>query len=93
MSLEHSPARQAAPRKRGRKPRAISVDIFADRWLTPDEAAAFLGVAVQSLAHDRVSGDLGIEYAKFKHSCRYKLSTLQAWSEARVMTPGRGRAA
>ena len=68
MSLEHALARQTAPRKRGRKPRSVDPDVFADRWLTPQEAASFLGIAVQSLAHDRVGGKLGIEYAKFRQS-------------------------
>jgi hypothetical protein len=40
MSLEHASARH----KRGRKPRKVDPEIFVDRWLDPEEAAAFLGL-------------------------------------------------
>ena len=94
MSLEHHPARQVAPRrKRGRKPSEVLGDTL-DRWGKPEEAAALLGVAVQSLAHDRVTGCLGgFPYLKLAHGVRYHLGRLKALAESRERTPGKGHAA
>jgi hypothetical protein len=96
VSLDQSPARQTAPRrKRGRKPREVLGDTL-DRWGTPEEAAAILGVAVQSLAHDRVNGALGgFPYLKLRHGVRYHLGRTKQLAEAREITPPgrRGRAA
>ena len=64
-----------------------------DRWLSRVEAAAYLGLAPQSLAHDVVTRKLGVPYAKFGNLARYRLSELIAWAEQqKVERPG-GRAA
>jgi hypothetical protein len=82
VSLEHNhPVREERP-KRGRRPPEIGLDV-TDRWLTRRQAAEYLGLEPQTLAHDAVHGRLAVPYAKFGRVCRYRLSRLVEWSEAR----------
>jgi excisionase family DNA binding protein len=63
-------------------PNPIFADL-ADRFLSREEAAAYLGLTVSALAHDVVHGRLGIPRHKFGLSVRYRRSELDRWAESR----------
>lgn len=57
---------------------------LAGRLYTPEEAAAFLGVATQTLAHWRTKG-LGVKYILLSKRCvRYSELALREWVESRT---------
>jgi len=53
-----------------------------DHLLKPDEAAAFLGVGVSTLARLRIEGT-GPAFRKFGRSVRYSREDLRRWSDER----------
>jgi hypothetical protein len=69
------------------------VDVTVDRLMSEAEAAQFLGLAQQTLRHDRVHGRLNVPFIKLQHGVRYRLSTLVKWIDRRERLPGKGRAA
>lgn len=57
---------------------------IAGRLYTPDEAAQYLGVAPQTLAHWRVNGS-GPKFVHLTKRCiRYSETALRSWVEERT---------
>lgn len=54
-----------------------------DVLLTPADAAAYLRLAVQTLAHWRVQGQ-GPPYLKCGRLIRYRQADLEAWTQAQT---------
>jgi excisionase family DNA binding protein len=86
LSLEHSPARSrpqgGTSKRRERNPWARPDDL-ADRFLSREEAAGYLGLTISALANDVVHGRLAIPYHRFGQLVRYRRSELDRWAEAR----------
>ena len=55
-----------------------------ETWLSPKEAAAFLGLAEQTLAKWRMTA-AHLPFARAGVAIRYKLSDLQAYMERRTV--------
>jgi hypothetical protein len=53
-----------------------------DHLLKPDEAAAFLGIGVSTLAKFRIQGT-GPAFRKFGRGVRYSLEDLRRWADER----------
>jgi excisionase family DNA binding protein len=60
---------------------------FQDRWVDPEEAAEILGVSLESIRRDTVTGVLGLPRFQFGRRVRFKLSELISWAEARRVAP------
>lgn len=58
----------------------------ADRLLTREQAAEFLGVTSGTLAVWASVGRYGLKFKKVGRSVRYKLSDLQEWLDSRTRT-------
>jgi excisionase family DNA binding protein len=58
------------------------------RLLTRKEAAAYLGVKVQTLAAWAVTGRYRLPVVKVGRSVRYRVADLEAWLAARTMNAG-----
>jgi excisionase family DNA binding protein len=56
-------------------------------FLTPEEAAAYLNVQVQTLALWRCTRRYPVPYAKIGRSVRYKRSDLDRFIASRTITP------
>jgi hypothetical protein len=54
-----------------------------DSWVTPHEAALFLGVTIRLMAEWRSAG-VGPSYAKPTRLVRYQMASLRAYMRARV---------
>jgi hypothetical protein len=68
----------APARKRGRPPRPPSSDAATPKWLTPEQAAAHIGVSVASLWRGVKSGNLSApSYVSLKCP-RFHIDTLDA---------------
>jgi len=61
-----------------------------DRFLTTDEAAAFLGTTNPTMNYWRVIGT-GPKFCRQGRNVRYLLSDLVAWGTSRRVDPGRER--
>ena len=62
-------------------------EVQQQRWLTPKEAAKYLGCGVSTLAIYRSMGT-GPSYTKWAATMvRYDVQDLNAWMEARKVTP------
>lgn len=55
--------------------------------ISSQDAAKLLGIAEQSLRHDRVSGRLGIPYYRVGARIAYSTDDLTAWLSARREVP------
>jgi predicted DNA-binding transcriptional regulator AlpA len=53
--------------------------------LTEAEAAAFLRLARQTLASDRVTGRLSIPYCRLGRSIRYPKGEVSSWRDSRTV--------
>lgn len=60
--------------------------IPADRYLTPSEAASFLGITRRAIEYRRHRGG-GPPVTRLGRICRYKLSALLAWAESNTEHP------
>jgi hypothetical protein len=47
------------------------------------DAAAYLGLAEQTLNNDQVTSKLGVPFYRFGRAIRYRLDELDAWATAR----------
>ncbi|MBF0169039.1 MAG: helix-turn-helix domain-containing protein [Alphaproteobacteria bacterium] len=56
----------------------------AERLLTPEEAALYLGVALQTLSHWRTGRGQGPKYCRIGRNIRYPELLLREWVEARI---------
>ena len=59
--------------------------LIGDRWVDEKEASRLTGMSRPWFQRKRWEGG-GIPYAKFSRACRYKVSDIFAWMEARTMT-------
>lgn len=66
----------------------ISFDPALDPWLTPQEAAAFLGFSIKTLANWRSAGT-GPAYQSVNGRVRYRYSALVAFQDATPSVGGR----
>ena len=55
-------------------------------FLTPPQAADYIGVAEQTLAVWRCSGRYGLAYVKVGRLVKYRLSDLEKWLHDRTAT-------
>lgn len=62
-------------------PPTLSCELY-----TRQEAAKYLGVAVQTLAVWAVSGRYGLRFFKVGRNVRYRKADLDSWLESRAMT-------
>jgi hypothetical protein len=85
LSLEHSPVRsrpQGGTSKR-RQPQPRFDDLGSDRFLSREEASAYLGLTTSALEHDVVRDHLQIPRYHFNQLVKYRRSELDAWAAER----------
>jgi hypothetical protein len=54
-----------------------------DRFMSREEASAYLGLTMSALAQDASRGQLGIPHYKFNQLVKYRRSELEAWAAER----------
>jgi hypothetical protein len=59
----------------------------SDALLTEEEAAAYLRLAANTLASDRVTGRLGVPYCRLGRAIRYPKGEVSTWLNARTVRP------
>ena len=59
---------------------------MATEQLSPDEAAAYLGIKPQTLAVWRSAGRYDLPFVRVGRSIRYRVSDLEAWLVRRTAT-------
>lgn len=65
----------------------MSTTISPPALLSAEQAAEYLGVAVQTLSKWRCTGEQNIPYIRVGRSIRYRLEALEQWLQDRTVAP------
>ena len=65
----------------------MSTTISPPALLSAEQAAEYLGVAVQTLSKWRCTGEQSIPYIRVGRSIRYRVEALEEWLHARTVAP------